>query len=285
MLSKLDLPPIQEFLPPPDKTIMPVNDMLTKAGLPTWEELGLPSIYEFMRPVGSPRNIMGKLPSRGEVAKLANETLSQVRGAASRAGAAAAAPAVASAKVLPAPCFPLPCLPLQQQQQLLHKLLQKPDPPLHPPFHPAPPDPDPQVVNELLPPELKALSGVQLPKLKVAQVLPTFKLPALPKDLPPLQDLLKSLPPVDPKGATILPGVKLPPSGEVMKVIEGAAGVINSLPKPENLPSLQEVLSAVNTVSNTVNNVIAAKPAGGAAGAGASAAAAAAAPKPVPIQG
>jgi hypothetical protein len=154
--------------------------------------------------------------------------------------------------------------------------------PSHPPW--------PQVVNELLPPELKALSGVQLPKLKVAQVLPTFKLPALPKDLPPLQDLLKALPPMDPKGGSVLPGVKLPPSGEVMKLIEGAAGVINSLPKPENLPSLQEVLTAVNAVSNTVNGVVAgsAPKAAGAAAAAAkpiAAAAAGATPavaKPVP---
>ncbi|GBF94394.1 hypothetical protein Rsub_07208 [Raphidocelis subcapitata] len=192
-IAKLDLPPIADFLPSPDLAMMPMSDFLKKAGLPQWEELGLPPLSELMRPVGQPKSIMGKLPSRADVAKMANDTLVQV-------------------------------------------------------------------VNEMLPPELKALASVQLPRLKMQQVLPTFKLPALPKDLPPLQDLLKALPPIDPKAQIQIPGlpVKLPPAGDLVKMLEQAGQVLNSVPLPSNIPSLQEMLAVVNSVSNTVNGVIAA---------------------------
>lgn len=67
-LPKLDLPPITEFLPPLESTnLMPLNAFLNKTGLPSWDELGLPPISELMRPVGGPRPIMAKFPSRAEV--------------------------------------------------------------------------------------------------------------------------------------------------------------------------------------------------------------------------
>ena len=182
--------------------MMSINQVLSKSGLPKWDELGLPPISELMKPVGAPRDVLGKMPSRAEVAKMANETLAQV-------------------------------------------------------------------VNELLPPELKALSSVKLPKFKMAQVLPQIKLPQLPEKLPPLQDLIKALPPVDPKARLSVPGLpKLPPAGDLVKLLENAAAVLQNMPRPANMPSLQEILAVVNSVSRSVNDVVAAKaPAAAAAGA------------------
>lgn len=79
---KLDLPAVREFLPSEETMnhMMSVDQFLTKSGLPTWDELGLPPISELMRPVGGARIGGGKLPSRAEVAKLANDTIAQVGG-------------------------------------------------------------------------------------------------------------------------------------------------------------------------------------------------------------
>jgi hypothetical protein len=175
--------------------MMPLNELLAKTGLPQWDELGLPPIQELMKPVGPPRSASGKLPSRADVAKLANDTLVQV-------------------------------------------------------------------VNELLPPELKALASVQLPRMRLDKVLPNIKLPALPDKLPPLADLLKALPPVDPNARLPVPGVKLPPAGDVMKFLNSAADVLGRVQKPANMPSLQEIVKVVNSVSDSVNSVVAAAPAG-----------------------
>lgn len=191
--AKLDLPPIQAFLPDSNiVAVVNVNKILKNAGLPSWEELGLPPISELMKPVGAPRNVMDKLPSKADVAKMANETLTQV-------------------------------------------------------------------VNELLPPELKALASVQLPKLKM-KGFPSLRLPNMPKDLPPLADLLKALPPIDPKAQMSVPGLpmaKLPPAGDVIKFLEQAAKLIQAMPRPSNMPSLAEVLKIINSVSQSVNGVVA----------------------------
>lgn len=85
------------------------------------------------------------------------------------------------------------------------------------------------MIQELLPPELKAFAGVQLPKLKMGAVLPQIKLPALPSNLPPLHDILKALPPMDPAALNsalpALKALKLPPPAELMKLLESAAQV------------------------------------------------------------
>lgn len=82
---------------------------------------------------------------------------------------------------------------------------------------------------------------MKLPKFRMAQVLPQMKLPQMPEKLPPLEDLLKALPPMDPKAAMSIPGlnVKLPPAGDVMKFMKQAGNVLNNIPKPANMPSLQ----------------------------------------------
>jgi hypothetical protein len=198
-VAKLDLPSIQEFLPAGDVAgVVNVNKILKNAGLPSWEELGLPPISELMKPVGAPRSVMDKMPTKADVAKMANATLVQV-------------------------------------------------------------------VNELLPPELKALASVQLPKLKMSKVLPMLKLPQMPAKLPPLADLLKSLPPIDPKAQLSIPGVpgaKLPPAGELIKFLEAASKYINAMPHPQNMPTLAEILKVINSVSSSVNGVVGQQKAG-----------------------
>lgn len=119
-----------------------------------------------------------------------------------------------------------------------------------------------QVIQEMLPPELKALASVQLPKLAIAQqLLPGLKIPNLPSNLPPLQDLLKALPPMDASNMPNIPGLsllKLPPPNEIMKFVETASKLLGGLPKPANMPSLQEMLSIINSISNSVGGVVAA---------------------------
>ena len=58
---------------------------------------------------------------------------------------------------------------------------------------------------------------------------PGATLPQLPQNLPPLQDLLRALPPLDASGLNAaLPALqmlKLPPPQEIVKVLESAAQV------------------------------------------------------------
>lgn len=208
-MPQLDLPPIAEFLPPIDSTnLMPLDVFLNKTGLPSWDELGLPPLSALMRPVGTPQSIFSHMPSRAEIAQMANDTMNQV-------------------------------------------------------------------LQELLPPELKALASVQLPKLQSAafeKLLPQLKkLPELPADMPKLADLLKALPPLDSSNLPNIPGLsklnlkglKLPPAGEVMKAVE-AAGQLVGNNKPANLPSLQEVLNIVNTIGQSLGQTVVAPEPGGA---------------------
>jgi hypothetical protein len=131
------------------------------------------------------------------------------------------------------------------------------------PNHPIPPiAPATQVITEMLPPELKAFAGVQLPKIKMGGVIPQIKLPPLPANLPPLADILRALPPIDAAGLNAaLPGLSLlnlPPPAEIVKALHTVGGLLATLPKPEGLPSLDEIIRIVNSFSGTVNKVVSA---------------------------
>ncbi|WIA23915.1 hypothetical protein OEZ85_013560 [Tetradesmus obliquus] len=69
----VELPPLQDFLPPLDSiNLPPLNEFLQSVGLPTWEEMNLPPLSEFMKPVFDPQEV--KMPSLADVVKQANET-------------------------------------------------------------------------------------------------------------------------------------------------------------------------------------------------------------------
>jgi hypothetical protein len=76
-LPTLALPALSEFLPPADMVkMMPLSDFLTKAGLPQWDELGLPPLSELLKPVGGPEG--AKLPSMAQISNEANTVFQQV---------------------------------------------------------------------------------------------------------------------------------------------------------------------------------------------------------------
>jgi hypothetical protein len=54
----VELPPLQDFLPPLDSiNLPPLNEFLQSVGLPTWEEMNLPPLSEFMKPVFDPQEV------------------------------------------------------------------------------------------------------------------------------------------------------------------------------------------------------------------------------------
>jgi hypothetical protein len=59
-LQGVELPPLQDFLPPLDSiNLPPLNEFLQSVGLPTWEEMNLPPLSEFMKPVFDPQEVRG----------------------------------------------------------------------------------------------------------------------------------------------------------------------------------------------------------------------------------
>jgi len=56
--------------------MMPLSDFLAAAGLPQWDELGLPAIAEMLKPVGGPSGI--QFPSMAEAYTQANAVFKQV---------------------------------------------------------------------------------------------------------------------------------------------------------------------------------------------------------------
>ena len=76
-LPALALPPITAFLPPVDAVgIASMSNFMTRSGLPTWDELGLPPIAELMKPVGGPKG--AQLPSPAEIYAQAGAALDEV---------------------------------------------------------------------------------------------------------------------------------------------------------------------------------------------------------------
>lgn len=76
-LPSVALPSISAFLPNPSTVaVMPLNEFLARAGLPTWDELGLPPVSELLKPAGGPQG--ARLPSPAQIAARANEVLSDV---------------------------------------------------------------------------------------------------------------------------------------------------------------------------------------------------------------
>lgn len=73
MPTGVQMPPLQDFLPPLDSiNLPPLNEFLTSVGLPTWEEMNLPPLSEFMKPVFDPQQV--ELPSLADVVNQANAT-------------------------------------------------------------------------------------------------------------------------------------------------------------------------------------------------------------------
>ena len=65
-----------KFPNPDSVSIMPLNQFLAEAGLPSWDELGLPPISELLKPVGGPQG--AKLPSPAQIAAQANSVFNDV---------------------------------------------------------------------------------------------------------------------------------------------------------------------------------------------------------------
>jgi hypothetical protein len=76
-LPSVALPSLSAFVPElGDVKLLSVNEFLTKAGLPTWEQLGLPPLATLMKPIGGPTGL--KLPSMAEVTTQANTVFRDV---------------------------------------------------------------------------------------------------------------------------------------------------------------------------------------------------------------
>lgn len=220
-LPNLQMPPLEEFLPPLDQVnLPPLEEFLKKAGLPQWSELGLPPIQELLKPVGAGHGI--RLPPLAEFAKQADQVMNQV-------------------------------------------------------------------VMEMLPPELKALVKVKLPKPKALQgiqklnlthiaeslnttlppALQNVKLPPLPDNLPPLDQLLRgvasklnlTVPAVlnltnlkaNADKPIVLPPLQLPknmpPLEDILKGVQNAHKFLENMPKPDNMPSFDQILNVMEKVS------------------------------------
>jgi hypothetical protein len=76
-LPNVALPSLSAFVPElGDVKMLTVDQFLTKAGLPTWAQLGLPPLAELMKPVGGLQGV--KLPSMAEVSTQADTVFRQV---------------------------------------------------------------------------------------------------------------------------------------------------------------------------------------------------------------
>ena len=215
----ITFPPLTDFLPPLQDLKLPnIDGILKTAGMPTWEELNLPPLEQLLMPVGGMQGV--QLPSLGEDVNMADDVFNSVL-----------------IQTLPAPLQKLANLDASKLKYNITALAQR--------------------YNVTLPASLSPV-----------------KLPTVPSGLPALNSLLKQAGPllsavgVNTTGLNLpnvtriwalrnqratLPPLALPknlPSfEEVAGVITKAQKFLALAPKPDTLPSLEQVMTVVNALN------------------------------------
>jgi len=238
----VQLPPLKDFLPPLESiNLPPLNDFLKSVGLPTWEEMNLPPLSEFMKPVFDPEAV--QLPNLQDVLKQANATF------------------VATVKDIVGN-IPLPPgvkLPELKLPPLNVDLSRFNLPPLDPAKMPKLPSLE-QVV--------KVMSSLQEGKIPQIQNLDKLIPADLLKNLPPANDVIKTLTPLVETAAKIAKTTdfsKLDMNNLVTPQNLMAVGkVLSNLPKIEGLdklPSFDQMAKILSVVMPKNNGAAAAAPA------------------------